>query len=77
MMISPSVFSIDEYILITPLDIELIKKIEVIEKIRLRYIKVVFSLFAFKAFKADEIKIIPYCIFTNITSEYERRVNRI
>ncbi len=33
-----------------PFEIELIKKIEQIEKIRLRYIKVVFNLFAFKAF---------------------------
>jgi hypothetical protein len=76
-MISPSDFSIDEYILITPLEIELIKNIEVIEKIKLKYIKVVFSLLAFNAFKADAIKVIPYCIFTNITSEYEKVVNKI
>jgi hypothetical protein len=49
----------------------------VIEKIRLKYIKVVFSLFAFKAFKADDIKTIPYFIFVNITSEYENLMNRI
>jgi hypothetical protein len=49
---SPSLLSIEEYIVIIPLEIELIKKIETIEKIKLRYISKVFSLLAIKAFIA-------------------------
>jgi hypothetical protein len=49
-IISPSLFSIFEYIEITPFEIELIRKIDVIENIRLIYIKVVFRGLAFKAF---------------------------
>ena len=46
---SPSLFNIDEYIEITPFEIELIKNIETIENIRLIMIKNVFNLFAIKA----------------------------
>ena len=46
---SPSLFSIDEYIEITPFEIELIKNIETIENIRLIMIKNVFNLFAIRA----------------------------
>ena len=46
---SPSLFSIDAYIEITPFEIELIKNIETIENIRLIMIKNVFNLFAIKA----------------------------
>ena len=49
---SPSLFSIDEYIEITPFEIELIKNIETIENIRLRSISIVFSLFAISALNA-------------------------
>jgi len=57
-MISPSLFSIEEYIEITPFEIELIKKIDTIENIKLKIIKKVFSLFANNALNAYEIKII-------------------
>ena len=46
---SPSLFSINEYIKITPFEIELIKNIETIENMRLIMIKNVFNLFAIKA----------------------------
>jgi hypothetical protein len=36
MIISPSLLSIEEYIVIIPFEMELIKKIETIEKIRLK-----------------------------------------
>ena len=35
-IISPSLYSIDEYIVIIPFEIELIKNIDIIEKIKLR-----------------------------------------
>ena len=52
MIISPSFLSIEEYMVMIPFEIELIKKIETIEKIKLRYMSKVFSLLAIKAFIA-------------------------
>jgi len=51
-MISPSLFNIEEYIETIPFDIEVIKKIELIEKTKLKIISDVFKLFAFIALKA-------------------------
>ena len=57
---SPSLFNIEEYIEITPFEIELIKKIDTIENTRLKSIKIVFSLFANSAFSEYENKDHPF-----------------
>ncbi|MFW3327655.1 hypothetical protein ACN9JT_04290, partial [Aliarcobacter butzleri] len=64
-----------EYIEITPFEIELIKNIETIEKMRLKTIKKVFSLFANSALKAYETKITPFLFFESLIFEYEYRMN--
>ena len=60
---SPSLFSIDEYIEITPFEMELIKNIDTMENIKLKTISVVFNLLAIRAFIAYKNKYYPCYIF--------------
>ena len=75
MIISPSLFNIELYILIIPLDIELIRNIETIEKIKLSKIRVVFKRFAFNAriafYNIDKYFLIYLYINTLIWTIYE------
>jgi hypothetical protein len=60
MIISPSLFSIDEYIVIIPFEIDEIKNIDIIEKTRLKKIRIVFNLFANKALSGSVNKDYPF-----------------
>jgi hypothetical protein len=70
-IISPSLLSIEEYIVIIPFEIEEIRKIDTIEKIKLRKIRVVFNLFASKALSENAIKDYPFIFFVSLIFEYE------